>query len=193
MNSPIAYPTKRLLANPEVLVAIANHFKLDEDGFATAFYTLQEIQLEDDDGDFSFKDDITYVLPDFKDPHNITIQSMGTGIYVTIKLDEEIDERTLKKIARINKFIQDCLKKAESLSVTDKVEFSKSLKEDMIVLDPPPTPKNNFLSSESSNTIEGGFYFLSDPTAYKYVINILDVDHKKVDTKIEQTDEKIYT
>lgn len=185
--SPIAYPTSRLLGNPEVLEAIANHFNYDPDGLSSAFYTLQEIQLEKEEGLFEFNDDITYFQYDLEN-QSIHIQSVETGVYVVMKQTiESLGEEVLELSNKMNNFIKDCLKQASYVTVAKKDEFNENLNTDQIVLNPPPTPQNNFLSSTRGNTLEGNFNFLTNSkNSYKFMINIIDGESKKVDTVIEQ-------
>ena len=49
-TTQIIYPTLRLLANPKIFIAIANHFDgPDWEVFASAFYDLIESQFLDED------------------------------------------------------------------------------------------------------------------------------------------------
>lgn len=184
---PIAYPTSRLLGNPEVLEAIANHFQIDPDGLSSAFYTLQELQLEKTENLFEFNDDITYFQYDSEN-HSLQIQSVDTGVYVVMKQTEEsLGEEILALSNKMNNFIQGCLKEASYVAVVEKNKFQNNLDSDQIVLSPPPIPQNNFLSSKRGNTLEGSFHFLMDSeNSYKYKINIIDPESQKVNTVIEQ-------
>lgn len=186
--TPIAYPTMRMLGNPSVIEAIANHFEIDTELFSSVFYTLQEAQLDlkDEDEELKFESDMTLMSYDEKES-SLMVQSTSTGIYALLKVEDIVEPTVvLQKINKVNKFILGCLEKAAYLSVTDKTKFKGNIETDQVILDPPPTPKNRFLCSATGNSIEGGFHFLSNTSEkYNFVINILDPETKKVETLIE--------
>ena len=209
----------RLLANPEVLKAICNHFRKNFDNFSGAFYTLLETQLEVDEDHFEFTDDITYFCYDYdtvevddgehgvgdadgnegvgtlknstksQDPRDtLIIQSMSSGIYVKLcaEDDKESPDVEIHKISKVSRFILKCIENATYLGIKDAGRFKSMLKDDNVVLDPPPSPKNQFLCTKTGNTLSGGFYFSSDPfTRFRYLINVVDVESKTYETVVE--------
>lgn len=166
----IIYPVARLLANPRVLYAIANHFDgPDGDTLQDAFYDALEYKIReaDDIDDFAF------------DTHEVCFRIHDNGDF-EIAFDNgvisvlQVQEGELK--ASINNDAEWAASTAIYQCLVDAIEKAEPNLAGNIALCSPPTPGNGYLRSPNGEHFEGSFHLLTDPEKlYAFHIDIVDV------------------
>lgn len=165
----IIYPVSRLLAQPKVFNAIANYFKgPDADTIRSSFYELLEIEFDEED-----PEDCEFEAED------VIFTSENDGAIFTIQLDTGI----ACKLEAIEGEIRAQINTDSELAATSAVyqrlvlaieescpEFSGD-----IALCSPPTPGNNFLSSDDGDCFVGSFHLKSNPDK-RFSFNIMVID-----------------
>ena len=175
MTTEIFYPLDRLLANPRIFFAIANH-------------------LDGPDGEtlkHSFLELLEYSLPDYDDPDDCLFGGGADEVCFSIDPDTGELQMTLNNgLATVLKPLEGEVK----AQITNDIEMSaasaiydrivKSIVEANpafegdIALCSPPTPGNSYLRSTDGERFEGAFHLLSDPTReYAFNVDIVDVNH----------------
>ena len=172
-TTQIIYPTLRLLANPKIFIAIANHFDgPDWEVFASAFYDLIESQFLDDDSvepDLDKCPEVCFRFdPDEPDVFQVILSN---GEAIELRPDEDGDTYSL-------------ISSEEDLGVVSAIygrlvkaiEAARPDLEGNIALAKMPTAANSFLRSNNGDNFSGEFHLLSDPDqTFDFVVDIVDL------------------
>ena len=174
----IVYPVSRLLANPRVIYAIANHLEgPDGETLKEAFYDLIEHSMEDfeDAEDCEFDAvEVAFRIDGDEDGKVEIILSNGL-MSVLEPLHGEF--RTL--------ITNDGEMAATSAIYSRLVKAIEETNPDLsgnIALCSPPTPANHYLRSDDGDRFEGSFHLLTDPEK-QFAFNVEIVDVKTDDLK----------
>lgn len=165
----IVYPVERLLSQPKLFNAVANYFEgPDAETIRSSFYDLIEMEFENmDPEDCEFE------------ASEVSFKSEDDGAIFIIELDTGIACR----LEAIQGEMKAQISSERDLAATSAVyqrlvtaieescpEFSGD-----IALCSPPTPSNNFLSSEDGECFVGSFHLKSNPDK-KFAFNVLVLD-----------------
>lgn len=165
----IVYPVSRLLAQPKVFNAIANYFNgPDAETIRSSFYDLLEIEFEDEDAD-DCEFEAQEVHFDCEDDGAVFMIQLDTG--VACKL-EAVAGEVKGQVSTESDLKMTSTVYQKLVSVIE--DSFPELKGD-IALCSPPTPGNNFLTSEDGDCFIGSFHLKSNPEK-KYSFNVLVVD-----------------
>ena len=169
----IVYPVSRLLANPRIIYAIANHLSgPDGDTLKEAFYDLLEHDFEDFESpdDVCFEaEEVCFRAEDEEEGGKIEI-ILSTGLMSVLEpLEGEF--RTMitndGEMAATSAIYQRLVKAIE--------ETNPDLSGNSALCSP-PTPGNSYLRSSDGNRFEGSFHLLTDPEErFAFNVEILDV------------------
>jgi hypothetical protein len=174
----IVYPVSRLLANPRVIYAIANHLEgPDGETLKEAFYDLLEHSLDDfedaDDCEFDAHE-VCFRIAE-EDDGKVEI-ILSTGLMSVLEpLQGEF--RTM--------ITNDGEMAATSAIYSRLVKAIEETNPDLsgnIALCSPPTPANQYLRSDDGDRFEGSFHLLTDPDK-QFAFNVEIVDVKTDDLK----------
>lgn len=169
----IFYPVERLLANPRIFFAIANHLGgPDGETLKQAFLELLEYGLSEpedpDECEFGMgADEVCFSI----DPETGDMQvTLNTGLASVLKPVE----------GEIKAQITNDHEMAAASAIYDRIV--KSIVEanpdfdGNIALCSPPTPGNSYLRSHDGERFEGAFHLLTDPDRqYEFHVDIVDV------------------
>lgn len=174
----IVYPVSRLLAQPKLFHAIANYFEgPDADTLRSFFYDLIEMQFENmDPEDCEF------------DAEEARFDCEEDGSTFSIELDSGV------KIEAVQGETRTQISTDQDLAATSAVyqklvtvieescpEFTGD-----IALCSPPTPGNNFLSSEDGECFVGSFHLKSNPDKqFAFNIQVIDPDADEMKATIK--------
>ena len=177
----IIYPTERLLANPKLFIAIANHLGgPDWDTYASATYELLEsIFTENDDvePDLLICTEVCFrEKPEEPDTFQV-ILSNGDAIEIRPDGDEYVSAIKTEEDLGVVSAIYGRLVKALE-------DVQPDLKGDIALVDP-PTPSNGYLRHEDGNSFRGAFHLLSDPDKiYNFIVDIVNLDDDDLRARI---------
>jgi len=168
----IIYSIDRLLANPRIFYAIANHFDgPDGDTLRTAFFDLLEHELEE-----------------FEDAHECVFEA----VEVCFRCDDESEGKfeiifstgMMSILEPVNGEVRAMISSDGDLAATSAIyqrlvqaieESDPSLSGD-IALCSPPTPGNSYLRSEDGDHFTGSFHLLSNPDKqFSFKVEVIDV------------------
>ena len=168
--SEIIYPVDRLLANPKIFFAIANHIQgPDAATLKDLFYELIEADLSDcepDEMEFQSTEVCFRESPD--DPGVIQV-ILDTGTAAELRPQGEY-------VAGITS--QDELEITSSIykRLVMAIEESRPEFAGDVVLCDPPMPSNQYLRSEDGESFNGQFHLLSDPdTTFGFSVEVIDI------------------
>lgn len=165
----IVYPVSRLLAQPKTFYAIASYLGgPDAETIKASFYDLLEIEFDSlDEEECEFE------------AEEVIFQSEDDGSIFTIQFDTGIACRLEAVQGEVKAQISNDKEFAATSAVYQKLvsaieESFPELKGD-IALCSPPTPGNNFLSSQDGESFQGSFHLKSNPDK-KYAFNVVVLD-----------------
>lgn len=178
-TNQIIYPTERLLANPRIFMAIANHFDgPDWETFRDAFYDLLEGEFEDQDvePEFSVPEVAFRQKPEDEEifqvilTNGMAIELKPSGDSYSIVQDEDGLGVVSAIYGRLVKAIEDT---------------RPDLKGD-ISLDDVPSLANDFLRDENEDCFRGTFSLLSAPeTKFKFKVDIINLADDELSATVE--------
>lgn len=165
----IVYPVSRLLAQPKLFNAIANYLGgPDAETLRSAFFDMLEYGIEDEDPEDC----------DF-DAEEARFEVEEEGAVCTIAFDNGFQMRleAVEGESRCNITNDSELSAAFAINrrLISAIEESHPELKDDIALESPPTPGNNFLSSQDGDHFVGVLHLRSNPDK-KYAFNVLVVD-----------------
>jgi len=184
----IIYPTKRLLANPRIFMAIANEFDgPDWETIANAFYDLIEHDIlhEEEPDDVAFhapevcfrekpgaEEVLQIVLPDGSavELHPTASSDDEEEYYAAVKTEEDF-AITSTINARLIRAIEEA-----APEVTGDVALCE-----------PPTPANEFLRDSEDDCFRGQFHLMSDPDRlYDFRVEVVDLSTDQLKASVRQ-------
>ena len=177
----IAYPVERLLAQPKLFNAIANYLGgPDAETIRSSFYDLIEFNFEGTE-----PDDCEFEAQEAR------FESHDEGALIVIYLDNgvacELRATDNGLLAQINNEGELAAASAVYRKLVSVIEESYPELKGDIALCSPPTPSNNFLSSDNGDFFEGTFHLKSDPEkTYSFNIKIIDQDLDEMKASIKQ-------
>jgi len=185
MDNQIIWPTNRLLANPRIFQAIANHFEgPDFETFMGAFYDLLEADMfdeEDEDSEpiFSSTEVCFREKPD--DPETFQV-ILSTGAAIELQPIDGEYAAQVQDVDDLNivSLIYERIVRA--------IESERPDLKDNIALCDPPTPSNGYLRSSSGDAFYGKFHLLTDPdTVFKFEVKVVDLDADDLRATVERS------
>lgn len=176
----IVYPVYRLFAQPNCFYAIAEYIGFrSPEVLQSSFYELMELEfdkLPPEECEFS-ADEARF---ETEDDGEICTISLDNGFMCRL----EVSQSQVKSLIRNNREFLDSSAIYFRL-VTAIEESNPSLRGD-IALCSPPTPGNNFLSSEGGEYFEGTFHLKSNPDQkYAFKVTVEDVEKDIMKTTIK--------
>ena len=167
----IVYPVSRLLANPRVIYAIANHLEgPDGETLKEAFYDLLEHSMEDfeDAGDCEFEvQEVCFRCEADGGKCEIIFDSGIMSVLEPIEGEFRTMITNDGEMAATSAIYQQLVKAIEN----SNPELSGN-----IALCSPPTPGNGYLRSSDGDRFEGSFHLLTNPEKqFAFNIEIIDV------------------
>lgn len=171
MEEQLIYPVDRLLANPRIFYAIANHLGgPDGETLKNAFYDL----LEYDFGEYEDVEDCVFEATE------VCFRVMDEGARCEIAMDsglmsvlEALDGEMRAAISNDNEFAASAAIYSRLVQAIE--ECSPGFTGD-IALCSPPTPGNRYLRSADGESFEGKFHLLTDPdTVYAFSVEVIDI------------------
>lgn len=164
----IVYPVSRLLDQPKLFHAIANYLgDLEAEVLRSAFFDMLEYHFDEQDPeecDFD-AEEVRFEVEEGGQVYNIILD---TGLALKITVEE--DSRCL-----ITNDSELSAAFAVHRQLISAIEESHPELKDDISLERPPTPGNNFLSSEDWDHFTGVLHLRSNPDK-KYAFNVIIVD-----------------
>lgn len=165
----IVYPVSRLLAQPKLFNAIANYLGgPDAETLRSAFLDMLEYDFDEREPDEC----------DF-DAEEAAFEAEEDGAVCTISFDNGFTLRleAVEGEARCQITNESELSAAFAINrrLISAIEESHPELKDDIALESPPTPGNNFLSSQDGDHFVGVLHLRSNPDK-KYAFNVLVVD-----------------
>jgi hypothetical protein len=165
----VVYPVSRLLSQPKIFNAIANYLGgPDAETLRSAFFDMLEFEFEDLD-----PDDCEF------DAEEISFETEDDGAVCTMVLDNGFTLRLEAVEGESKSHITNDSELSAAFAINRRLitaieESHPELKDD-IAIESPPTPGNNFLSSQDGDHFEGVLHLRSNPDK-KYAFNVLVVD-----------------
>lgn len=177
----IVYPVARLLAQPKIFHALANFFngRPDADTIRTCFYDLLEIDFEErDEEDCEF------------DAQEAVFDSQDDGTIFTIQLDNGVLCELKATEGEVKAQIRNDRELATSSAIYQRLvtAIEESCPEFLgdIALSSPPTPGNNYLSSDDGEGFSGSFHLKSNPDKeFAFDIQVVDPDQDHLTASIK--------
>lgn len=167
----IVYSVDRLLTNPRVFFAIANHLD-GPDGITLkdAFFDLLEYGFNEEENAEDCEFEATEVIFRIEDEDGTVEIVLNTGLASILKpVEGEIQ-------AQITNDHQMAASSAIYQRLIAALEETNPAFIGDIALCSPPTPGNQYLRSDDGERFEGAFHLLSDPDRqYAFCIDIIDV------------------
>ena len=177
----ISYPVSRLLAQPKVFNAISSSLGgFDADIIRSAFYDLLEINFNDlDQEDCEF--DASEAVFEFEGEGEPFIIQLNNGISCQLRItfgEHGTQVNSDRDLAAASVVYQ---------KLVSAIEESYPELTGDVALCSPPTPGNNFLTSENGDYFEGMFHLKSDPDSkYSFNVQVLDQDSEEMKASIKQ-------
>jgi len=180
--SQVIYPVERLLANPRLFHAIANHLGgPDAETIRTSWYSLLECELNDssDPDDFVFSATETCFRIDEEDDSFEIVLDNG---YISVLTVVEGEVR-----AEITNDGEFAATSAIYKRLVNAIEESHPELSGDIALCSPPTPGNGFLRSDDGDYFTGSFHLLSDPDKqYTFNVEVIDIQTDQLKATIKK-------
>ena len=180
--SQVIYPVERLLSNPRIFHAIANHLGgPDADTLRTAFYDLLENEINDGDGpeEFIFSSEEACFRINMEDDSFEIILDSGYVSVLTV-----VEGETRAEITNEGEF---AATSAIYKRLVNAIEESHPELSGDIALCSPPTPGNGFLRSDDGDYFAGSFHLLSDPDKqYTFNVEVIDIQTDQLKATIKK-------
>ena len=168
--SEIIYPVDRLLANPKIFFAIANHIQgPDAHMLKDLFYDLIEADINDSDPEEIEFAASEVCFRESPDEEGVIQIILDTGTAAELRPQGEY-------VAGIRS--QDELEITSSIykRLVTAIEESRPEFAGDVVLCDPPMPSNQYLRSDDGESFSGHFHLLSDPeSTYGFSVEVIDI------------------
>lgn len=176
----IIYPVSRLLANPRIFHAIANHLGgPDGETLREAFYDLIEFGFEDSNPeDCTFEaDEVCFRVHDENGKCEIILDS---GYMSCLEVEE--DGETKANIKNDGEFAATSVIYQRLITAIEEAE--PALKGN-IALCSPPTPGNAYLRSPDGSSFQGSFHLLTEPEkTFAFNARVVDLNKGTLEATI---------
>lgn len=175
-ENQVIWPVSRILANPLVVSAIAEHLDgPDAETLLSAFYELLEMDLdegaendnEDDLGGFAA---VEICFREDPDQPGIFQVILSTGQAMELKPQEGVYLSSAKDENDLN------VMSAVYSRLVRAIEEADPVLEGDVALCEVPSESNGFLRAEDGDSFSGWFHKLSDPDKkFRYIVDVVDL------------------
>ena len=166
----IIYPVDRLLANPKVFFAIANHMNgPDSVTLKDLFYDLLEADINDSEPEEIEFHATEVCFRESPDEPGVIQIILDTGTAAELRPQESY-------IAGISSDDEMAITSNIYRRLVTAIEESRPEFAGDVVLCDPPMPSNQYLRSDDGESFNGSFHLLSDPESmYGFSVEVIDI------------------